>query len=175
MWKHYAVNVDKVFDHHPHLKRPFSNSVFPTAAFNLGPQVNTVEHTDCTNLPFGWCAIYASGSFDPKRGGHIILRDLKLLIEFPPGSVIFLPSATLMHGNTSIQPHETRRSFTQFATGGLFRWVYYGFRKQDDMKEDDYERFKHSFESAPARRQEALKMFSTAESLARDRRNLANL
>jgi hypothetical protein len=68
------------------------------------------------------------GKFDPCRGGHLILWDLKLVIEFPPGSTILIPSATLRHSNVAIQPGETRYSFTQYTAGGLFRWVDHGFQ-----------------------------------------------
>ncbi|KAF7797720.1 hypothetical protein EIP86_008920 [Pleurotus ostreatoroseus] len=173
LWQFYAKNSSKLHDHHPNLERLFPRSVFPAAAFNLGPQVATLEHVDSTNLPFGWCAIYASGNFDPKRGGHLILRDLKLVIEFPPGSVVFIPSGTLLHGNAAIQQHETRRSFTQYAAGGLFRWVYYGFRTEKVLELDDEERLVHSTTSAPTRIREALGLFSTVNSLHRDRVRLA--
>ena len=61
----------------------------------------------------------------------MILWDLGLVIEFPPGSTIFIPSAALEHSNASIQEHERRYSFTQFTSGGIFRWVDYGFQKAD--------------------------------------------
>jgi hypothetical protein len=80
------------------------------------------------NLPFGWCAITALGNFDPTLGGHLVLWDLKLVIEFPPGSTILIPSATLRHSNVAIRQGETRYSFTQYTAGGLFRWVDNGFQ-----------------------------------------------
>ncbi|KAJ2921641.1 hypothetical protein H1R20_g15452, partial [Candolleomyces eurysporus] len=66
------------------------------------------------NRPFGWCAIQALGIFDHTRGGHLILPDLKLLIEFPAGAIILIPSATLIHANTPVQPGERHISFTQY-------------------------------------------------------------
>jgi len=62
----------------------------------------------------------------------MILWDLGLVIEFPPGSTIFLPSASLVHSNASIQKDERRYSFTQYTSGGIFRWVDYGFQKADN-------------------------------------------
>lgn len=165
--------MTRLYHHHPHLSPPFSNSVFPAATFNLGPNVVTLEHTDGGNLPQGWCAIYSSGNFDPRRGGHLILRDLKLLIEFPPGSVVLIPSGTLKHGNVSIQPNETRRSFTQYAAGGLFRWVYFGFRTAKELEVEDPERAAYADESAPRRWREALEMFSKVDCLHFDRMQLA--
>ncbi|KAL7280228.1 hypothetical protein ACG7TL_006647 [Trametes sanguinea] len=101
---------------------------FSCSTFNLGPQTRTVPHRDHLNLPYGWCAITAFGNFDPKQGGHIILWDLRMVIEFPPGSTILIPSAILMHSNTAIAPEERRYSFTQYTPGGVFRWVASGFQ-----------------------------------------------
>jgi hypothetical protein len=56
------------------------------------------------------------------------LWDLQLVIEFPPGSTILIPSATFRHSNTAIQPGEKRYSFTQYTAGSLFRWVDHGFQ-----------------------------------------------
>ncbi|KAJ6599613.1 hypothetical protein B0H10DRAFT_2322761, partial [Mycena sp. CBHHK59/15] len=39
-----------------------------------------------------------------------------------------MPSGCVDHGNTPLQPGETRTSMTQYAAGGLFRWVAYGFQ-----------------------------------------------
>ena len=62
----------------------------------------------------------------------MVLWDLKLVIEFPPGSTILIPSATLRHSNVAIQPGEKRFSFTQYTAGGLFRWVDHGFQSTED-------------------------------------------
>ncbi|MDQ1532191.1 MAG: hypothetical protein QOE37_2344 [Microbacteriaceae bacterium] len=53
------------------------------------------------------------------------------MIEFPPGSTVLIPSACLYHSNTAIQAGERRYSFTQYTSGGLFRWVDQGFQKGD--------------------------------------------
>ncbi|KAF7318610.1 hypothetical protein HMN09_00372000 [Mycena chlorophos] len=110
--------------------RPFPASVFAAAAFNFRPRAWTHKHRDVLNLPFGWCAIIALGKFDDKKGGHLVLWDLKLIIEFPAGSLILIPSATLSHSNVKFQSHEMRALFTQFTAGGLFRFVDNGFRTE---------------------------------------------
>jgi hypothetical protein len=61
-----------------------------------------------------------------------VLWDLQLVIEFPPGSTILIPSAVLHHSNIPIQKGEERYSFTQYTAGGLFRWVDHGFQKEGD-------------------------------------------
>jgi hypothetical protein len=74
---------------------PREVSVFAAATFNFGPATVTFPHTDTLNLVWGWCAITALGAFDPQRGGHLVLWDLCLVIQFPPGSTILIPSAIL--------------------------------------------------------------------------------
>lgn len=95
---------------------------------NFGPQTVSFEHTDNNNLSFGWCSVTSLGQFDPVMGGHLILWDLRLVVEFPPGSTVLIPSAVLRHSNTTIQEGETRYSFTQYTSGGIFRWVERKFR-----------------------------------------------
>ncbi|KAJ7068935.1 hypothetical protein B0H15DRAFT_925906 [Mycena belliarum] len=98
------------------------------ATLNFGPMTVTLPHIDGLNLAWGWCAITALGSFNPDLGGHLVLWDLKLIIRFPPGSTILIPSAILRHSNVVIQPGEQRYLFTQFTAAGLFRWVDNGFK-----------------------------------------------
>ncbi|KAJ7281713.1 hypothetical protein C8J57DRAFT_1056475 [Mycena rebaudengoi] len=117
----------------PWMRRLFLEalSVFAACTFNFGPPTVTLPHVNAANLAWGWCAITAFGNFNPDLGGHLILWDLRLIICFPPGSTIMIPSALLRHSNVSIQQGEARYSFTQFTASGLFRWVYNG--KQTDI------------------------------------------
>lgn len=101
---------------------------------NFGPNTITIDHTDFANLATGLCAITALGSFDSNIGGHLILWDLKLIIEFPPGATILILSALLRHSNAPIQSGEQRFSLTQYSAGGLFRWVENGFCKNRDRR-----------------------------------------
>ncbi|KAJ7661215.1 hypothetical protein B0H14DRAFT_3102670 [Mycena olivaceomarginata] len=109
-------------------------SVFAAATFNFGPRTVTFPHLDFANLAWGWCAITALGDFDPNKGGHLILWDLKLIIRFPPGSTIIIPSALIRHSNTSIQLHEKRFSFTQYTAAGIFRFIDNGFKSDEEVK-----------------------------------------
>jgi hypothetical protein len=128
LYNYYVDHLRPLYAKYPNLKRNFLCSIFACATFNFGPWTCTYPHTDPGNLPFGWCAITALGNFDPTLGGHLVLWDLKLVIEFPPGSTILIPSASLRHSNVSIRDGETRYSFTQYTAGGLFRWVDHGFQ-----------------------------------------------
>ncbi|KAJ7713338.1 hypothetical protein B0H16DRAFT_1341475 [Mycena metata] len=155
---------DRLQSRAKHIQRNFPErfSVFTTATYNFGPVTVTLPHIDFGNLAWGWCAITALGNFDPDRGGHLVLWDLKLIIRFPPGSTILLPSAILRHSNLKIGPNETRFSFTQFTPAGIFRWVYNDFRTDKDVNSSknttpqEHERRKRDRE---ARWREGIKMY----------------
>ncbi|KAG1805994.1 uncharacterized protein BJ212DRAFT_1449499 [Suillus subaureus] len=95
--------------------------VFAAATFNFGPATVTYGHMDNGNFASGMCSITALGNYDPTKGGHLILFDLGLVIEFPPRSTILIPSAILQHGNMLISSREKHLSFTQYFAGGLIK------------------------------------------------------
>jgi hypothetical protein len=130
MFREYASYRQQLLVNDPVLRINFDNSVWSAATINFGPRTECLPHLDWMNLACGWCAITALGNYDPDRGGHLILWDLGLVIRFPPGSTILIPSALLRHSNTAIQDGESRLSFTQYTAGGLFRWVDQGFQTQ---------------------------------------------
>jgi hypothetical protein len=124
-----------VVGHHPRLKTNFPGGVWAATTVNLGPRTVTYKHRDRLNKLTGWCCITALGdNFDDERGGHLILWDLDLVIRFPAGASIMIPSALLYHSNISIAWNETRYSLTQYTSGNLFRWVANGFRSEADFE-----------------------------------------
>lgn len=158
--------MQALLEHHPELRPNFSNSVFASATVNFGPRTCTYEHRDCANLPYGWCAITALGVFDHKAGGHLVLWDLKIVIEFPAGATVLIPSATLRHSNTDIGPDEERLSFTQYTAGGLFRWVDQGFQPSScfihNLADEEREEVRKWLSE---RWTEGLSLFSTVDEL----------
>lgn len=106
------------------------------AAFNLGPATVCDPHRDGANLSFGICSITALGHFDSERGGHLVLEELELVVEFPPGSTVLIPSAIITHWNTRINKGEKRYSFTQYSAGALFSYVENGMRSNIKAMED---------------------------------------
>lgn len=129
---YYASTLDALYNSDDLLVPIFHGSIFAAASYNLGPRTACFKHTDFANLPFGWCAITSFGNFDFTQGGHMILWDCRLVVEFPPGCTILLPSATIAHSNTPVRAHETRYSFAQYTAGALFRWVENGFQSAND-------------------------------------------
>ncbi|KAJ6490990.1 hypothetical protein C8R45DRAFT_825871, partial [Mycena sanguinolenta] len=138
LFQDYVTDLQALFNHHRELRHNrqwltrnlsnFTNSILPAVTFNLGPQSVTFEHVDDLNRALGWCAITSAGNFNPKNSAHLYMKQLKLVVEFPPAATTLLPSAVVAHGNTPVAPTETRYSITQYAAGGLFRYVQYGFK-----------------------------------------------
>ena len=122
MWQMLRRSLDRLVWHN------CANSIFPVITFNYGPDMECLDHINNGNLLHSLCAITALGRYNPRFGGHLILFALKLIIEFPPGLTILLPSGTMPHSNTLIQTGETHLSMTQYCAGGLIRWVDYGFQ-----------------------------------------------
>lgn len=172
IYHYYSTNLRRLYRDHSHLTPNFCNSIFPACTFNMGPDVATWLHADTGNYFGGGCPIYCGGEFDPKLGGHLILWDLKLVIEFPPGSTIIIPSSSLTHGNTPIQPGETRVSFTQYCAGGLFRWVKYGYQTFKTCAEQDPDFKKEMDGKAEGRWRRAMGRFSKLNELHVDRKRL---
>ncbi|KAK7029973.1 hypothetical protein R3P38DRAFT_3188898 [Favolaschia claudopus] len=135
LYKYYIDTLSSLFERQPEMRHNFSNSIFPAATFNLGPHTVADEHLDFNNCAHGLCAITSAGPYDHRHGGQLFLKQVNMLIPFPSGSTALIPSAFMEHGNTPIKRNESRFSFTQYAAGGLFRWVKYGFRTAKSLLE----------------------------------------
>ncbi|KAJ6538602.1 hypothetical protein B0H10DRAFT_2170735 [Mycena sp. CBHHK59/15] len=152
LYRYYCTILKALFDHHPGLVHTFSNSVFPAVTFNLGPDALSFNHRDHLNLRHGLCAITSAGI--------LIIR----------GSSILIPSGFIEHGNTPIQAGESRSSMTQYAAGGLFRWVEYGFQSAKALlTQAGGKELRDKYDGVPgARWQWALDLFSKCDELAAD-------
>lgn len=126
----------------------------------------TTKHRDFKNLANGLCAVVSMGNYDYKLGGHLVLHDkIKLIIEFPPGWVIFLPSASVTHSNIGIADNEWRSSITFYTAGSLFRWVAYGFQGEKTLGTEQLKRMDGEKED---RWNNAINLFSKYEELKGD-------
>lgn len=163
--RYYKEHDDALHREFPHLGRNFPKSVFSCAAFNFGPSAWTYKHRDILNIPFGWCAVTAMGDFDPSTGGHLVLWDLKMVVEFPHAATILLPSATIAHSNIPVGAHEARGSFTQYTPGGLIRYVDNGFCTEAELQEEDPEEYVRLSALKETRWEMGIGMLSTVEEL----------
>ncbi|KAJ7158161.1 hypothetical protein C8R46DRAFT_1165336 [Mycena filopes] len=143
----------------------FGDAVFALWAPRLYKYYQTHDHRDVLNLAFGLCIVRALGDYDATLGGHLALWDLKLLIEFPHGAAILLPSATIAHSNVPVQPHEERVSFTEFSAGGIFRYVDNGCQTVKELAASDPEEYERLSARMAGRWEEGLSLLSTVDEL----------
>ncbi|KAJ3831395.1 hypothetical protein F5878DRAFT_549614 [Lentinula raphanica] len=129
----YDNVLNLLHEDNPEFERNFPNCAWAGAHVNFSLAI-TLRHRDFLNLIFGFCAVFAVGSYNYQLGGHLILWDIGLILEFPPGTVILIPSALLEHSNISIKLGETRSSITLYSAAGLFRWCHNGFMSDKDFR-----------------------------------------
>lgn len=140
------------------------SNVLPFAAVtaNLGPKTICHKHVDGLNLAYGWCVVCAMGEFDCKSGGHMVLHDAEIILEYGRGDILFLPSAIMAHENIAVQEHETRYSLTFYSAGGLFRYRALGFKRVKDLDEEELAEYN---EAGLATWEAGCKLFSTLPEL----------
>ena len=133
--------------------------------FNISGNVATYPHKDFMNHAPNWCAITALGRFNPDRGGHIILWEYRLIVRFPPGSTICIPSATVTHSNVQVARGEVRMSFTQYTAAGLFRWAACKFQSMQDFSKNHPEEKQRMDDSVEKRVEDGLRLYMKASDL----------
>lgn len=173
MFLHAREALGKLFAHHPGLVPNFTNSIFPAVTYNCGPNTACLEHIDHGNAATMMCLITAVGDYNYRKGGHLVLHPIKRFYQFPPGTTAMIPSALLAHGNTPVMRGETRMSITQYCSGGLLRWVAYGFKTVKTLlAEPGGADRKREIDGPPgARWAWALGLFSTLDQLLRGEEN----
>ncbi|KAG6826569.1 hypothetical protein H0H92_015288 [Tricholoma furcatifolium] len=163
--EHYDNNLDSK---RTGLRRPYDKNVgvFPCRSFNLGNHSVSYPHTDDANLAQSWCSITPLGVFDAAQEGQIILWDLGIVVDFPSGSTILIPSALILHSNAPIAENKIRYSIIQYAAAGLFRWVENGFMSEEAwLAKATSDEIKEHTERQEKRWAEAAKMFTKLEEL----------
>ncbi|GJF00595.1 hypothetical protein PsYK624_168880 [Phanerochaete sordida] len=162
LYDEYATKLGSLYDDNPLLRPLWDRCPWPSVSINFPPNSYTKMHTDSGNKANGMCPVFALGNYDYTKGGHLVLPDLNLVIQFPPGNIIFIPSAILRHGNIPVGPDEVRSSWTLYAAGSLFRWVDWGFKSLKSLSDDDLEL---EIAGRPARFKEALAKFPHVDTL----------
>jgi hypothetical protein len=103
-YEYYKTNLNKLSDKYPDIAPLFPRSIMPSISFNLSNCITTKKHIDSQNCSFGWCLVTALGNFDATKGGHLVLWEIGLILKFPAGACICLPSAhyTFQYSNKRI-------------------------------------------------------------------------
>jgi hypothetical protein len=129
-WSTLGLSSPLVYDG----SAPSNEVPFSGFTLNVGDQCICGAHRDGCNLSCGLCLASPFGNFDYRKGGHLILHELRLVFELPPGSFILFPSALITHENIPVAEAEFRQSITGFTPGTLFQWVDNGFRRINEMR-----------------------------------------
>ncbi|THV07166.1 hypothetical protein K435DRAFT_742811 [Dendrothele bispora CBS 962.96] len=144
----YKKVLEIIIAEDPSLKRTFPNSQFASIRYNLKNAID-VPHRSFSNLSFGRCGIFACGNYNYKKSGHVVLWDLGLVIEFPPGTVVFIPDALLLYSTTKISTtttSETRSLIMLYSDAALFRWVHNGGMTDRQFRENASEELKKEWD-----------------------------
>lgn len=163
-------NLQALYNHEEGLLPNFRNSVYPAVAFNCGPRTACKIHADRGNAARMPCVVTAGGGWDGTKSGKVILWSIKRYIAVPSGTTYWIPSATVPHGNTPIEGDESRVSLTQYCSGGLLRWVAYGFTSITKlMSQRGGAARKAKYDGPPGERAaQALALYSKANELVKD-------
>ena len=171
--KIYEFYLDLAADlkeHDPSLQSVDTDTAFAAMSFNFGPNATTYEHMDHQNYAAGFCVVTSLGDYDATRGGHLFLRELGLVVEFPVGASILLPSVVIAHGNTLTGKDEYRASMTMYTAAGNVRWRDQGYKIQDDMTKPE----KRNFNALQGpRRTESVDRLSNMDDLGEDQKRLS--
>jgi hypothetical protein len=127
LYDYYTDTLTKVCDNTEDCEWPIESLPFSSFTLNVDKSCICDYHVDGDNCVCGLCLISPYGSFDYKAGGHLVLHELGLILELPPGSIAFIPSALITHHNIPIAPGETRQAFTAYTPARMFQWVENGY------------------------------------------------
>jgi hypothetical protein len=130
---YYENILGQICERHPRCEWPVDSLPFAAFTLNVGDVCVCDAHTDGKNFGCGLCFISPYGFFDYTAGGHLVLHELKLILELPPGAIAFIPSALITHSNIPIAAGERRQAFTGYTPARMFQWVENGFKKIEDV------------------------------------------
>jgi hypothetical protein len=113
---------------------PTDSSVFSAATFELGsPHCRTFTAEIPDRQSAGtWSILTALGMYSALHGGHVIFWDLGLVVAFPPGASILVPSI-IRYSFVRVRPGERRYALLQWAGSGISRWFQNGRRTDIDF------------------------------------------
>ncbi|KAJ7206969.1 hypothetical protein C8J57DRAFT_1099455, partial [Mycena rebaudengoi] len=91
------------------------------------------ELLDTLYLARSVCRVTCSGNFNATKGTHFYMKQFQLVVEFPSGSSLLIPSTPINHGNTLLQPGKDHYSMTQYAAVVLFCWAAYRYQSTKSL------------------------------------------
>ncbi|KAJ7606769.1 hypothetical protein DFH06DRAFT_920133, partial [Mycena polygramma] len=111
---------------------PSDSTIFSATTFEFGGP-HCLPATPDRYEPDAWSVLTALGTYSYLSGGHVIIWDLGLVISFPAGSSILIPTGLLRYSFVKVREGETRYSMLQWAGAGVGRWFANGERMDADF------------------------------------------
>ncbi|KAJ7106118.1 hypothetical protein C8R43DRAFT_1140605 [Mycena crocata] len=121
---------DLFLQHDPCAMYPSDASVFSAASVEFGGPPRGQASTGVPDRyeAGSWSILCALGKYSSVHGGHVIFWDLGLVIAFPSGSTILIPTGLVRYSFVKVREGERRYSVLQWAGSGLTRWALNGGR-----------------------------------------------
>src|ERR1700742_2001655 len=110
----YTETMDEITALHPDCAPLVPGVPFSSFTLNVGEHSVCRARVDGQNMACGLCLICPLGTFNPTRSRHLILHDMKLILEIALGSIALIPSALITHENIPIRPEESRQAITAY-------------------------------------------------------------
>ncbi|KAJ7086889.1 hypothetical protein B0H15DRAFT_801511 [Mycena belliarum] len=127
-----ALQAEKLafLEHKRSALYPCDSSVFSSTTFEFGgPHRRTSSNGQPDRFQAGaWSVLHALGNYAPTRGGHVIFWDLGIVVCFPSGSTILIPTGVIHYSFVKVREDEFRYSLLQWAGAGISRWLANGHR-----------------------------------------------
>lgn len=110
LFEEYAETLHSVHEDNLLLHLLFDSGIWPALSVNFPPNAYCHVHTNTGNKANGMCPVFLLGDFNATKGSHLWLSNLKLIIEFPPSCLIFIPFTSLCYRNIPVTKNEVRTS-----------------------------------------------------------------
>jgi hypothetical protein len=133
LYDRFWHNLTSICSRVPDCKWPVDGLPFAGFTINVDDVCICDPHVDGSNPAWGLCLICPFGRFNHTAGGHLVLHELKLILELEPGSIALIPSALITHQNVPIAFGEQRHAFTAYTPARMFQWVDCGFKLQKEL------------------------------------------
>ncbi|KAJ7128206.1 hypothetical protein C8R43DRAFT_836004, partial [Mycena crocata] len=124
-------NQKRLFlEHDPRALYPNDSTVYSAAIIELGgPHRREIAPGIADRFEAAsWSVLHALGKYKSPSGGHVIFWDLGLVVAFPAGASILIPTGLIWYSFVKVREGETRYSILQYAGSGIGRWFQNGQR-----------------------------------------------
>lgn len=96
--------------------------VWQSVAYNY-KRAATLRHRDSTNTTRVPCILLVTELADLKKGGQLVLEELRLVLELAPGDIVIFPSTLITHWNLGLGEGQIRSSLAAWCSAANEMWA----------------------------------------------------